>query len=116
MPNAQEIANTILSQLQATMGMNVILSWGICARQFLTERNLEQFGLKGEGALKFKVNGHHHKGHVLVVLTYSDLYDVYICNIRKNKITVKEECKGMFFEDIGDYIDKQVEYIPAYSA
>lgn len=116
MSYAKEIADTILKQLLTTVGVNVVMSWGMQARQYLTEKNLEVYGLKGEGALKFKVNGMHHRGHVLIVLNYSDLYDVYICNIRKGKMTIKDESKGLYFEDIGEYIDKKVEYIPAYSA
>ena len=52
--------------------------------------------------LRFKVNGHHHKGHVYVAVNGSDLYDVYLTTTRGN---IVKEIKDIFpnkmlFEDI----------------
>lgn len=114
---AQEIANTIQKQIVGTVGINTVWSWGQHGRQFLTEENLIGLGItNSEGALKFAVNGHHHKGHVVVALNGLDTYDVYICSIRKGAMKVKDEAKGLYFDEIGEYIDKQVEYIEAYAS
>ena len=111
-----EIAKTIQKQLLATVGQIVVWSWAQRALQRLSKEDLESLDIKGEGALKFRVSGHHHKGHVLVVLNGKDLYDVYICTIQKGKITIKDFVKDLDFEQFGSYIDEQVEYISEYSA
>jgi len=107
---AKEIAKTIQEQLIATVGTIVIYSWGQYGLQFLTSDNLIELGIdNGIGAFKFKVNGKFHKGHVVVVLNGMDTYDLYICNIRKRKMTIINSFKGLFFDQIGTYIDQAVE-------
>jgi len=113
---SREIANTIQKQMIATVGMNTIWSWGKHGEQFLTDENLESLGIKGLGALKFKVNGHHHKGHVLVVLNGSDYYDVYICHVRAGKIRIVDSVKDRFFDEFAEWIDEKVERIESYVA
>jgi len=63
-------------------------------------------------ALKFNVNGHHHKGHVYIMVNGSDLYDVFITT---NRGTILDTFKDIYFEDLFDVIDKRIEYISDYS-
>ena len=110
------IAQTIQSQLLQTVKQNVLWSWGQTALQRMSESQLLTLGIKGEGALKFKVNAHHHQNHILVVLNFSDTYDVYICNIRGEKIVIKNEARGLYNDTFGDWIDKEIECIESYAS
>ena len=114
--NHIEIANTIQKQLKITVGIPVIWSWGQYALQALSQEDLKTLNINnGLGALKFKVNGHHHKGHVLIVLNGVDTYDVYICSIRAGKINTKYKIEGLYFDQIGNWIDENVEKIEEYN-
>ena len=61
--------------------------------------------------LRFKVNGHHHKGHVYVAVNGSDLYDVYLTTTRGN---IVKEMKDIYFDEIQDRIDNAIERIEVY--
>jgi Tfp pilus assembly protein PilV len=61
--------------------------------------------------LRFMVNGHHHKGHVYLVVNGADLFDVYLTT---NRGTIKEIMTDLFVEDLVERIDEKVERIPAY--
>lgn len=94
--------NETLSLLQ--FNRSIYWSWGTHA--------LKGFTIKGEPkALRFAVQGYHHKGHVYIVLNGQDLYDVYFTT-RKGKI-VDSKC-GIYFDMLVDVIDKRVEKIPEY--
>ena len=113
--NPMEIAQTIQKQLIGTLGNSVVWSWGQSALQAMSGEQAQALGIEDSiGALKFKVNGNHHKGHVIVSLNGSDTYDVYIGTVRKNKLTIKAHEEDLFFDEFGEYIDQQVEYIPEY--
>jgi len=117
MLNQVNIAKTIQSQLLHTVGQGVLWSWGQSALQSVSESVLTTLGItNGLGALKFKVNGHHHKGHVLIVLNGADTYDVYICSIRKGQMKIKDEVKGLYFDEVGSWIDEKVEYVEEYAS
>jgi hypothetical protein len=114
--HTREVAQTIQNQLKQTLGMAVIWSWGQTALQMLSTDDCESLGIENSlGALKFKVNGHHHKGHVIVSLNGSDTYDVFICNVRSGKMTIKDECLGLYNDEFGTWIDEQVEKIAEYA-
>ena len=61
--------------------------------------------------LRFKVNGHHHKGHVYVAVNGSDLYDVYLTTTRGN---IVKDMKDIYFDEIQDRIDNAIERIGEY--
>ena len=113
--NPTEIAQTIQEQLKQFLGMPVIWSWGQSALQAVSGEQLKHLGISGLGGLKFKVNGMHHKGHVLVSLNFADTYDVYICSIRKDTMTVKEKLEGLYLDEFGTWIDEQVELVEDYT-
>lgn len=75
-------------------------SWGISKR----------FSLKTKG-LVLLVNGHHHKGYVLISLDGSDLYCVDIVSTRGE---VLETMKDIYFDELFNRIDKRIEYVPEY--
>jgi len=109
------VAETILAQIKETVGMNVYFSWGAHALKSMTQENLESLDINnGRGALLFRVSGHHYKGQVLVVLNGKDLYDIYFCSIRVGTIKISEKVTDLYFDQIGDFIDKKVEYISEY--
>ena len=75
-------------------------SWG--ASGFTNIRN---------NVLVFKVNGHHHKGYVLISLGWEDLYRVKLVSTHGN---VKFEMDGIFFDQLFDILDERIEKIPEY--
>ena len=66
----------------------------------------------GKKALKFKVQGHHHKGHVYICVNGSDLYDYVLTAASSGK--VKKIETDIFFEDLFDRLDVDIEKIPDY--
>ena len=114
--NPREIAQTIQNQLKQTLGMSVIWSWGQTALQMMSDDDCKSLGIENSlGALKFKVSGHHHKGHVIVSLNGLDTYDVFICSVRAGKMKIKAENLGAYNDEFGTWIDEQIEKIPEYS-
>jgi hypothetical protein len=63
-------------------------------------------------ALRMKVNGHHHKGHVYIFLNGLDLYNVVLTTVMG---TIVEEINDIYFEDLFDILDEKIEKIPAYT-
>ena len=64
-----------------------------------------------EYCLRFMVQGHHHRGHVYIVVNGSDLFDIYLTTSRG---TIKHIMNDVFVEDLVRTIDEKVERIPAY--
>ena len=83
------------------MDINVYFSWGVSS--------LTNFENK---VLILKVNGHHHKGLVLISLAWNDTYTVTIASTQNN---VKKTYKEVYFDMLVDTIDKHIERIPEYS-
>lgn len=65
----------------------------------------------GDKFLKFKVNGHHHKGYVYLGVNGLDLFDIILVNKFGD---IKEEIHDIYLEDLIDTIDEKVEKIDAY--
>jgi hypothetical protein len=81
--------------------ISVYWSWGAHAL-----RNIENKGLR------MKVNGHHHKGHVYIVLNGMDLFDVYYTT---TKGTIVDSDIGIYFDMLVQAIDNRIERIPEYT-
>ena len=62
--------------------------------------------------LVMKVNGHHHKGYVFISLAWNDTYTVSIVTTHNN---VKKTFTEVYFDMLADTIDKEIEYVKAYS-
>ena len=80
--------------------VQVFWSWG--AHAFVN--------LYGKG-LRMKVNGHHHKGHVYIVLNGMDLFDVYYTT---TKGTIVDIQIGLYFDMLVQAIDNKIERIKEY--
>ena len=102
-----ELAKTVRTQncnetLQVVSHNRIVFySWGATA--FKNYQNK---------ILRFKVNGHHHKGHVYIVVNGSDLYDVYLTTTRGN---IVKEMKDIYFDELQTRIDNEIERIEQYS-
>ena len=55
--------------------------------------------------LRFKVNGHHHKGHVYIFLNGLDLFDAYLTT-SKGVIKQRTEEMGVYFDELVEWIDE----------
>ena len=66
--------------------------------------------LMGKGLI-LKVNGNHHKGYVMITLSYDDTYSVYIVN-RLGRIL--NEYKMIYFDQLTEIIDNRIEKISEY--
>lgn len=78
----------------------VYFSWGVS--------KLYNFVDKG---LCLKVSGNHHKGWVVITLSYMDTYSVYIVS---NKGEVKNEYHDVYFDQLTEIIDNRIERIEDY--
>lgn len=79
---------------------SIYLSWGVS----------KLVNLQNKGLI-MKVNGHHHKGWVLITLGWEDLYKVYIVS---NTGDILDQCEGIFFDQLVEMIDNRIERIPDY--
>ena len=81
-------------------------SWGSHALTVDKKNNPRMF--------RMTVSGHHHKGHVYIFLNGSDLFDVYLTS---NQGTIKKRTDemGLYFDQLVEWIDNNVERIPEYT-
>lgn len=93
-----DIAETIRQQLVGLTPMNVLNSWGVTGLAATVIDNMP--------ALKFKVNGHLHKGHVIIALNEGvDYYEIYLSDEKgRRKIATDID-----FTQLGDVIDTAIE-------
>lgn len=83
-----------------TYNRMIYWSWGV-------SKLLNMFN-KG---LCLKVSGHHHKGWVVITLSFMDTYSVYIVS---NKGEVLDEYLDVYFDELTEVIDNRIEKIPDY--
>jgi hypothetical protein len=62
-------------------------------------------------ALKFKVQARRHKGYIYITVNGNDLYDIYLVSTHGNLI---KEYIDIFFEDVVDIIDNEIENVKEY--
>jgi hypothetical protein len=65
----------------------------------------------GNYCLRFKVNGHHHKGHVYIALNGLDLFDVYLTTTQG---TIQQILNDVHIEDLFRFLDEKIERLPEY--
>lgn len=61
--------------------------------------------------LRFKVQGHHHKGHVYLAVNAMDEFDIYLTTTHGK---IEKIIGGVYLEDVIDRIDEAVERVPEY--
>jgi len=83
------------------MNKPIFLSWG--AHAFTKNKENTLF--------RMKVNGHHHKGHVYIFLGFLDLFDVYLTTTHGR---IKKVFKELYFDQLSDVIDREIERIDEY--
>jgi len=87
----------------------VVWSWGAHAYKTFTENDFPEYGIH-RGGLIFKVQGAKFKGHVMIVLTAADLYDVYFGHLRKGVFYKKLSSHlGIYCDQLHELIDTTVE-------
>jgi len=79
---------------------SIYMSWGVSSL-----KNFE------DKVLILKVNGHHHKGLVLISLAWNDTYTVNIVSTQNN---IKKTYKEVFFDVLTEIIDEHIEKIEEY--
>jgi hypothetical protein len=79
----------------------IAMSWGL---------NSQAIAVKNK-ALRFTVQGHHHKGYVYIVLGFLDLFDIYYTT---NQDTIVKVAKEVYIEDFIDRLDIDIERVAAY--
>jgi RecB family endonuclease NucS len=62
-------------------------------------------------ALLLIVNGHHHKGLLVITLAFNDTYSFHLIN---DDGTIKESIHEVYFDELQERIDKKIEYIETY--
>lgn len=62
-------------------------------------------------AYRFTVSGHHHKGHVYIVLNFMDTFDIYYTTDRG---TIKKKSEDIYVDEVIDTLDREIELINEY--
>ena len=83
-----------------THNKTIYWSWGVSKRLNINDKGL-----------LLDVNGHHHKGSVLITLGWNDTYCVYIIN---NRGKILNEYKEVYFDVLTEMIDNRIERIKDY--
>jgi hypothetical protein len=83
-----------------TYNPQIFWSWGVSKRINLNDKGL-----------LLNVSGHHHKGSVLITLSFNDTYSVYIIN---NRGKILNEYKEVYFDMLTEVIDNRIERIKEY--
>jgi hypothetical protein len=78
----------------------VYWSWGV-------ERKVNYY----DKALLLIVNGHHHKGLLVITLAWNDTYSFHLIN---DDGTLKETVIEVYFDELQERIDQKIEYIENY--
>jgi hypothetical protein len=83
-----------------THNRNTYWSWGVSSACNMDNK-----------ALVLKVNGHHHKGYVVITL---DWMDTYIVNIISTHGTLKDTYENVYVDELVTRIDDRIEKIDEY--
>lgn len=80
--------------------INIYWSWGV-------EKVVNYY----DKGLILIVNGHHHKGIVFIRLSWNDTYSYYLLN---DDGTIKVEKNEVYFDQLQELLDIDIEYIESY--
>lgn len=90
-----------IHQIVGGSGLNRAGSWGFRAGT-ITIKNL---------AYRFTVSGHHHKGHVHIVLNFMDTFDIYYTS---NRGTIKKKSENVYIDQLIETLDNEIERLDEY--
>lgn len=112
-----QIVSTMLQQIEAGVGQNVMMSWGmeqVFASLYASYKKSSHTTQVLLPCLRFHVNGFIHQGWVLVAYDASnDLYAILL--IAENMKDIKKKITGVFADVLGTTIDSVVERDPSLS-
>ena len=97
----REMSIAEIHSVVAGSGINRAGSWGF-------HNGVETVKNK---AYRFTVNGHHHKGHVHIVLNFMDTFDIYYTS---NQGTIKKKSEGVYIDVLIETLDNEIERIDDY--
>lgn len=83
-----------------THNKTVYWSWGV-------EKKVNYF----DKGLILIVNGHHHKGVMIITLAWNDTYSFHLIN---DNGTIKESVHDVYFDELQERIDDKIERIEDY--
>lgn len=97
----KDVCLTIMQQMKWP-NINVYFSWG--AHDF-------KYGVTEdkEPILTFKVDGHHYKGRVYIILDFSDTYRIEFPDTDKI-----ESLSDVYCDELQEKIDERIEKIESY--
>jgi len=93
-----EMAKYIYTILRSQL--NILWSWGFNSPKAL------------ENGLMFKVQGFIFKGWVKIV--YNEGTDLFDISLLTSKMETKKEITGIYFDELVEMIDNEVEKVPNY--
>lgn len=94
--------NETLAQLKR-INTALFICWGATAfTRFAAEKPYQEWSK----ALRFKVNGFKHKGHVYIFLDFDDTYKIVYTTIKGRVLHID---KGIYFDQLTEVIDNYVE-------
>lgn len=96
--NPQELLSLLRSDIMK------FWSWGSHAFAIDNSKRTRMF--------RFMVSGHHHKGHVYIFVNGMDLFDYYLTT---SQGTIKKIVTDLYFDQLVESIDNDVERIPEYT-
>lgn len=104
MERFREIVETINEQLLISAPINIQMSWGVSKKVGIMYENMCTLGIKVQGFL--------HNGWVYI--SYNEGLDEYEIRLMKldsvgDKNQVLKLIKGVFFDEMGDVVDRLVE-------
>lgn len=67
--------------------------------------------MKEDMWLRFKAEGHHHKGHVYIILAWNDTFTIIYTTLKGKIVDINTE---IYIDMLIDTIDKRIEYINDY--
>lgn len=98
--NVQELMSLLKHDI------SIFWSWGSYAYLVDNTRRPKMF--------RMRVSGYHHKGHVYIFVNGLDLFDVYLTTLQ-GTITKTSGDMGLYFDQLVEWIDDNVERIPQYT-
>ena len=80
---------------------SIAMSWGLHAPTYYKDK-----------WIRFKVNGHHHKGHVYIALAFSDTFTIYYTT---TKGTIVDKQEDVYNDQLIEMLDNRIEKIEDYA-
>lgn len=99
--------NFVLSETEFLLrhtNINVWHSWGVEKISYYRKENAGD-------ALALWVNGHHHKGWLVITLAWNDTYTYYLLN---KDFSIKKKVDSVYFDELQSKIDLDIEFINGY--